>query len=564
MNFRSYKDFGKPLLLLAGAMVLLLMGYTGVKESLRHPADNKNFRTQLKKMSRTVLRCSPDWSAGLLQEEGVPDIMLLPGTGSHVWKIGTGSDSAQLYFNQGINLYYGFHIIEAIPSFKKALHFDSTAAILYWALALAYGPNINDMGYVASPEALLAVSKARFYMNNASAKEKGLINAMAAHYSADSTADRTLLNQAYAARMKALYIKYPNDAEIGSLYADALMNLHPWDFWKHNGHPQPWTPELINVLENTIKNKPDHPGANHYFIHTMEASPYARRAGASADKLGSLAPGLAHMVHMPSHIYIRTGKYEKGRAVNEAAVKNYYAYRTLFPDVANSAFLYEYHNLHMQAASSMNMADYSIAIRDARECRKSIDTSYLSADAPLGGALQYMYMTPLFTMIGFEKWPDILSEPLIPYQQHYGKLIQEFARGMAFAYTGDPDKAKLCLVTMDSLLKEKDMSVILQPFNAPVSGGTVAKYILMGTIAEKENNMQAAIQYFEKGVATEDSMVYQEPRDWLVPARHYLANTLLKQGKYKAAEKVFLQDMQYQPNNYISTSGLRKARHPVD
>ena len=267
---------------------------------------------------------------------------------------------------------------------------------------------------------------------------------------------------------------------------------------------------------------------------------------------------------MPSHIYIRTGKYEQGRAVNEAAVKNYYAYKTLFPDVANSAFLYEYHNLHMQAASSINMADYSVAIRDARDCRKSIDTSYLLADAPMGDALQYMYMTPLFTMITFEKWPEILSEPIVPYQQHYGKLIQEFARGMAFANTGNPDKAKLCLAMMDSLLKEKDMAVILQPFNAPLSGATVAKYILMGTLAEKENNMPAAISYFEKGIATEDSMVYQEPRDWLVPARHYLAHALLKQRKYKAAEKVFLQDMQYQPNNSISTTGLWKARHPAD
>ena len=304
MNVRFYRDSGKLLLLMAGAMVLLLMGYTGVKESLRRPLAKTDFRNQQKKMNRTALRCSPDWSANPSPEEEVPGIMLLPGTGAHVWKITTGNDSAQLYFNQGVNLYYGFHITEAIPSFKKAVRFDSTSAILYWALALAYGPNINDMGYVASPEALLAVSKARLYMNNASAKEKGLINAMAAHYSADSTANRTLLNRAYAGRMKDLYIKYPNDAEIGSLYADALMNLHPWDFWKHNGHPQPWTPELIAVLEKTIKIQPAHPGANHYFIHTMEASPYAWRADASADKLGGLTPGLARIWCICPRIYI--------------------------------------------------------------------------------------------------------------------------------------------------------------------------------------------------------------------------------------------------------------------
>jgi tetratricopeptide (TPR) repeat protein len=266
------------------------------------------------------------------------------------------------------------------------------------------------------------------------------------------------------------------------------------------------------------------------------------------------------MVHMPSHIYIRTGQYDKGRLVNISAVKNYYGYRKLFPDVSISAFLYEYHNLHMQATSSMNMSDYSIAIRDAKDCRKSIDTTYLSGEAPFSDYVQYIYMTPLFTMITFQQWRDILDESLTPYGQHYGRLIQEFARGMAFAHMGYPDKAKTCLALMDSVLKEKDMMIVLSPFNAPVTGGTVAKYILMGTIAEKENNMTAAIQYYAIGVATEDSLVYQEPRDWLVPARHYLGRALLKEKKYADAEKVFLKDLEFQPNNYISTTGLAIAK----
>jgi tetratricopeptide (TPR) repeat protein len=550
----------KPVLLPAGLMFLLLLGYAGLTESLRPSSDRNDPGEMRKKISRTSLKCSPDWSVNPLNENEVSEMILLPGTGSHVWKIPTNSDSALLYFNQGINLYYGFHIVEAIPSFKKALLFDSTSAMLYWAVALAYGPNINDMGYTASPDALAAVTKAKFYRDKAPAKEKGLIDAMDAHYSNDSFADRTLLNQRYAGKMKALFNKYPDDAEIGTLYADALMNLHPWDFWKHNGDPQPWTPDLIRLLKQILKNDPGHPGANHYFIHTMEASPRAAEAGASADRLASLTPGLAHMVHMPSHIYIRTGKYDKGRTTNEAAVKNYYAYRKLFPAVVNSAYLYEYHNLHMQAASSMNMADYSVAIRDARECRQSIDTAYLSVDPPFAEAIQYMYMTPMLTMVTFKHWKDILIEPLVPYQQHYGRLIQEFARGMAFANTGNLVNAKYSLGIMDSLLKEKNMMIVLQPFNAPVTGGTVAKYILMGTIAEKENHLTTAIQYFEKGVATEDGLVYQEPRDWLVPARHYLGKALLKQKKYTAAEKVFLKDLQYQPDNFISKTGLRDSK----
>jgi tetratricopeptide (TPR) repeat protein len=550
----------KLLCLSTAAIVLLLMGYTKIREQSPGKADQETYRKIRKKISLAALRCGPDWSDYQMTTEEIQNMIPLPGTGSHVWKINSSSDSAQFYFNQGINLYYGFHIPEALPSFKKALSFDSTTAILYWAVALAYGPNINDAVYVASKDALLAVSQAKLFMNSSSEKERGLIDAMESHYSPDSTRERAALNQDYADKMKSLYIKYPTDAEIGTLYADALMNLHPWDLWQHDGRPKPWTPELISVLENVLTQNPEHPGANHYYIHTMEASPFASKAKASAERLGRLAPGLSHMVHMPSHIYIRTGEYDKGVKVNEAAVKNYYVYKRLFPAAENNVFLYEYHNRHMQAACSMNTNNYSRAIKDALDCRNAIDKALLSLEDPMGNYAQYMYMTPELTMISFQKWNDILLQPSISKRFHYGALIQEFARGMAYANTGNPELAKSSLAIMESLLIEKNMSVVLAPFNAPVTGATVAKYILMGTIAEKENHMAQAVYYFTKGTETEDSMVYQEPRDWLVPARHYLGHALLKEKKYEEAEKVFLEDLSYQPDNYISTTGLRKAR----
>ena len=550
----------KLLFLSTGAMILLLMGYTKIYEQSLRQGDNEAYGKLRLKMKLASLRCTPDWSDYQITGEDIQNMIPLPGTGSHTWKINSTSDSAQFYFNQGINLYYGFHIPEALPSFKKALSFDSTSAMLYWAVALAYGPNINDAVYVASKDALLAVSKAKLLLNNSSPKERELIEAMESHYSADSTRERAALNQVYADKMKTLYLKYSTDAEIGALYADALMNLHPWDLWQHDGKPKPWTPELISVLENTLAHNPEHPGANHYYIHTMEASPYASKANASADRLGRLTPGLSHMVHMPSHIYIRTGEYDKGVKVNEAAIKNYYGYKKLFPDVVINAFLYDYHNRHMQAACSMNTNDYSRAIKDALDCRNAIDTTLLSMEDPMGNYGQYIYMTPELTMVTFKKWSDILLEPAIGNRYHYGTLIQEFAKGMAYANTGKLEMAKSSLAIMESLLLEKDMSVVLAPFNAPVTGGTVAKYILMGTIAEKENHLNQAIHYFTKGIETEDSLVYQEPRDWLVPARHYLGHALLKEMKYKEAEKVFLKDLSYQPGNYISTTGLKRAR----
>jgi tetratricopeptide (TPR) repeat protein len=550
----------KFLLFSTGVLILLLMGYTRIHEPFPDQADQKTYRKVILKKRLASLRCTPDWSNEQITREEIQDMIPLPGTGSHSWKINTTSDSAQFYFNQGINLYYGFHIIEALPSFKKALTFDSTCAMLYWAVALAYGPNINDVSYTASSDALLAVSKAKLLISNSSLKDRALIDAMEAHYSADSTIERATLNQEYADHMKALYLKYSADAEIGTLYADALMNLHPWDLWQHDGKPRPWTPELITVLENILKNYPEHPGANHYYIHTMEASPFASKANASAERLGRLTPGLSHMVHMPSHIYIRTGEYDKGVKVNEAAVKNYYGYKKLFPGVEGNAFLYEYHNRHMQAACSINKNDYSRAIKDALDCRNAMNTSALSEAAPMGDFMQYLYMTPELTMITFQKWNEILHEPSIGNQYHYAVLIQEFAKGMAWAHTGKPDKAKSSLAIMESLLTNDDMLLELTPFNAPVTGGTVAKYILMGSIAEKENKTAEAVNYYTKAVATEDLLVYQEPRDWLVPARHYLGNLLLKQKKYKEAEKVFLEDLSYQPNNYISTTGLKKAK----
>ena len=539
--------------------IIFLMGYTRIKK-IPVAIDKAAFAKVILKKRFSTISCTPDWTTYHLTKLEIQQMIPLPGTGSHVWKISTKNDSAQFYFNQGINLYYGFHIIEALPSFKKAQTFDPNCAMLYWAEALAYGPNINDLSYAASPDALAATKKAKELENNFSVKEKALIKAMQVRYSNDSTQKRDDLNQQYADKMKELYKKFPSDAEIGALYADALMNQHPWDLWQHDGQPKPWTPQIEKVLESILKYAPNHPGANHYYIHTMEASPYAAKANASAERLGRLAPGIAHIVHMPSHIYIRTGQYEKGVAVNRSAVEKYKTYLKIFPVVANNAPLYEIHNRHMQAACSMNMNNYPLALKDALECRNSFDTSFLSLDAPMGGYVQYVYMTPELAMITFEKWDDILQQPDVATRFHYAAVIQYFAKGMANANTNEIKKARESLTKLESFLNEKDLAVVLTPFNAPLSAANIAKYILMGTIAQKENDPKKAIKYFRMAVATEDSLVYNEPRDWLVPARHYLGNALLNAKKYKQAEEIFREDLKVQPNNFTSVKGLQSAQ----
>lgn len=542
------------------SFIIFLMGYTRVKTPTNQ-VDREAYLKVIQKKQLTSISCSPDWSTYHLTKTEIQQMIPLPGIGAHAWKISTKSDSAQFYFNQGINLYYGFHILESLPSFKKAQLFDSGCAMLYWGEALAYGPNINDYGYAASPDALIAVRNAKEHLNKASVKEKELVNAMAEHFSDDSTEKRKHLNELYADKMKALYAKYPVDAEIGTLYADALMNLHPWDLWKHNGDPQPWTPQIETLLENILKYAPDQPGANHYYIHTMEASPYAEKANASADRLGRLAPGMSHMVHMPSHIYIRTGQYDKGVKVNKDAVGRYAAYFSLYPEVASNAWLYEIHNRHMRAACSMNQSDYSTALKDAGDCRNSIDVSLLSMEAPGGNNMQYVYMTPELTMVTFEKWNDILNQVEVDKQYHYAALIQQFAMGMAWANTGELAKAKSAADKIDDLLNEEDLAVVPTPFSAAVTSGKIAKYILLGNIAEKEDNLAVALNSYKIAVAIEDGLVYNEPRDWLVPARHYFGNLLLKFKRKKDAEQIFREDLKVQPKNYISEIGLKNALH---
>ncbi len=539
-------------------IIIFLVGYTRIKINPDN-IDKAAVANLILKKQFSAIRCTPDWSTYQLSEQEIQQMTPLPGTGSHVWRISTKNDSAQFYFNQGINLYYGFHIIEAMPSFKKAQTFDSTCAMLYWAEALAYGPNINDFGYAASPDALIAIQKAKMLINTASLKERGLIEAMQVRYSVDSIQKRQILNQQYADKMKELYIKFPTDAEIGALYADALMIQHPWDLWQHNGKPKPWTPQIERVLENVLKYSPEHPGANHYYIHTIEASPYAYKATASADRLIKLAPGLSHMVHMPSHIYIRTGQYEKGNKVNKKAIENYFTYLKLYPAVANNAPLYEIHNRHMKAACSMNGNDYAVALQDAIECRNSFDTSFLSMEAPIGEYIQYVYMAPELTMLTFKRWDDILKQADVQNRFHYAALLQQFAKGMAYANTNKLTMARSALTKLETLLPEKGLSVVFTPFNAAISGATIAKYLLIGTIAEKERNFKKAINYFKMAVVTEDSLVYNEPRDWLIPARHFLGNALLAHKKYKEAEKVFREDLKLQPNNYVATKGLKNA-----
>jgi tetratricopeptide (TPR) repeat protein len=544
----------KLYLLSAGMAIVLLLAF-GFSENRKAFS---RYTTAEEYRKRNSISCSPDWTAmgQWIQEQDIPP---LPGSGTHQWTISTKSDSAQFYFNQGINCYYGFHIIEAMASFKKAAKFDPSSAMIQWAQALAYGPNINDLGYAASPDALLASSKAAELSAGATDKEKILIQAQLIRYSADSTVKRGKLNQLYVDKMKEAYTEFPADADIAALYADALMLQHPWDLWKINGTPKPWTPLIREVLEKLLVAYPDHPGANHYYIHVMEPSPFANKALPSADRLGLLTPGLSHLVHMPSHIYLRTGNYSKGVAVNQNAVNSYKKYITLYAPVAGNDFLYIIHNLHMQTNNAMMEGNASSAVQSAKETVNSIPKDYLDMQGALGNYIQYVYMIPVLVHVRFGHWSELLSMQQPDSSLVFANVLYRFGRGMTFAQQNKIREARQELENLRQLMKDSRLAVPMAPFSSALDGAVVAENLLNGSIVLGEKKYEEAIAMLKKAVLAEENMVYNEPRDWLLNPKHYLGNAYLKAGQWQNAKNVFQNDLENNAENGWALFGLYQA-----
>jgi tetratricopeptide (TPR) repeat protein len=508
--------------------------------------------------SKPAIGCSPNL-ANINFKDSANLIPLLKGWGNHRMAVTVQHDSANIYFQQGINMYYGFHIIEALSSFEKALSFDSSFAMGYWGKALAYGPNINDLGYTASPEALIAVQKAKSMCNNCTPVEKALIDAIEVRYTADTSQRREQLNQAYADAMKQVYNTYPDDGDVAALYVDAMMVQHPWDLYDRNYDPKPWTPQIVQVLEAVVKKFPEHPGASHYYIHAVEGSKQPERALQIADRLGGLMPGLAHLVHMPSHIYIRSGYYKKGVEVNEAAVAGYYNYLSHYPATVNNSFLYLMHNRHMQAACANMDGQYTAAMKYANQTKESVDSAFLTAGGFLGMYGQYMYSTPLLTQVRFGKWDDILQTPNVPQAWVYASSMQHFAKGLAYARRQQFEQANREMQRMKDSINSPQLQEHPNAFNPGIEAVQVAEKVLQGVMAEERGMLTQSITLLKEAVHEEDGMLYNEPKDWVLPVRHYLGRVLLKAKQYAEAEKIYKEDLKINPNNAWALTGLQEA-----
>ncbi|HVU56594.1 MAG TPA: tetratricopeptide repeat protein [Puia sp.] len=540
------------LALLAG---LLLEGFIQLHSPKTDPLAAR--RQALLYKQSNLIRCGADLTTFDPTADPIP---FLSGWGDYRMPVTEKNDSAYLYFQQGINMYYGFHIIEALASFDKSTRFDSGFAMGYWGVALAYGPNINDNGYSANPAALAAAIKAKALSAHVSPAEKALIDAIQPRYSADSTQTREHLDQLYVDAMRTAYQQFPRDHDIAALYADALMQQHPWDLYDRYGKPKTWTPPIVAILEGILKTEPNHPGAAHYYIHAVEASDHPGSALDVAGRLPTLMPGVSHLVHMPAHIYIRTGNYDEGWRLNTLAVKGYYDYLDKYAPVSGNTPLYLIHNLHMQAACANMDGRYADAIKASIDTRASFDSSWMSAPDFNGVFMQYVYMTPLLTQVRFGKWDEILKDPVPATAYIYADVLSHYARGIALARKGQPTDAEQELQALQHDTLHPQLKAPAPNYANPgINGARVAERILAGVIAESRNQMQPAIEALRTAVEIEDAMIYDEPKDWQQPARQFLGAVYIKTGRYKEAEKAFREDLQINPNNGWSYTGLATA-----
>ena len=479
--------------------------------------------------------------------------------GDHELAVTTTSELSQRFFNQGLILSYGFNHREAARAFREAARLDSTCAMAYWGLALVLGPNINaPMESTDVEEAFESAERAQQFAIHVSEWEKGLIVALAERYRSKDMDDRPQMDEAYAEAMRKLYHAYPNHNDIATLTAEALMDLHPWDLWQKDGNPQAWTPEIVEIIEGVLKRNPNHPGANHLYIHAVEASFKPEKALASADRLLDLVPGAGHLVHMPSHVYIRTGRYHQGSIANQKAVLADSLYITACNAQGLYPLAYYPHNYHFLAATAALEGRGELAVNAAYQVAAHVDVSLL--EEPGYGTLQHYYMIPHYVLVKFAQWDNILALPMPKESLIYPRAVAHYARGMAFAGKGNLNAAKAELIYLRQIaampaLKE----VTIWDINSTDQLMQIATRVLEAELLGRQKKYVRAIELLEEAVAIEDQLNYNEPPDWFFSVRHQLGSVLLNIGQAAKAEEVYRQDLFLYPENGYALRGLYLA-----
>jgi tetratricopeptide (TPR) repeat protein len=469
----------------------------------------------------------------------------------------TSSALAQRYFEQGMTLAWGFNPAEAERSFAAAIRTDPQCGACYWGLAWVQGPTINaDMPAKAAQNVADAIRHAQALSAGMTPRYRGLIAALAArHPDPAAPVDES----AYATAMGALARRFPGDAEIATLAAEAELNLRPYDWWESDGTAKQWTGKAIDPLARALRLSPAHPGANHYWIHLMESSAHPERALDSANRLATLVPGSGHLLHMPAHIYMRVGRYADASRANEASIAADRAY--LAQVDAQQAYRVGYvaHNHHFLFASAAMEGRRGAALAAA-------EAAYPAAcgQAPNDrstGILQQYTVLPLFARVRFGQWRQILEDTLPPdVSEPYPLAMFHYARGTAYAKTGQLVQARAELSRLNAFAADPALQRIkVKNINAVDALVRIAQVTLQADIAAAEGNLAAAVTLLAQAVAIEDGLAYDEPHLWLAPTRHALGAALLAAGRHDDAARVYREDLRHYPANGWSLSGLASA-----
>jgi tetratricopeptide (TPR) repeat protein len=484
-------------------------------------------------------------------------VTLVSGLGDLHHPVSTHNVEAQKFFDQGLRFIYAFNHDEAARSFQHASELDPKLAMAYWGVAEAVGPNYNDP---ADPDRFKrahdAVQKASDLSGNASPSEQAYIQALAKRFPADPNADLQKAAEEYRDAMRQVAKDYPDDLDAATLFAEAGMNLHPWGLWHQDGTPQVGTEEIVATLESVIKRDPNHLGAVHYYIHAVEASNNPERALAGANKLAAMAPGAGHIVHMPAHIYIRTGDYEAAVKTNEQAAEVDRAYIKQSGSQGIYSMMYYSHNLHFVAVCGAMNGRYAEARKNADLLAANVGP-HVKEMPPLEG-----FMTiPMAVEIRFHHWSEILKMPAPDPAMKTTTVFWHFGRGLALAGTGSLTEAE----SEYKFVSEAEASTPPDAiFQMPINNKTkdilkIAEDVLGAKIAMAKKDPANAISQLRDAVAIQDKLNYGEPPDWFYPVRESLGGALLMSGDAAGAEKVFREDLERNPRNPRSLFGLHQA-----
>ncbi|MBX2816887.1 MAG: hypothetical protein KTR24_12855 [Saprospiraceae bacterium] len=541
------------LFMLVSAITLLISTFSDV--SLEKPIDD-NAMEEMLKPNFSMCRTGGIFVLEPLIDYNEPIAPKLDGLGDLHFEVTTNSSQAQAFFDQGMRLVYAFNHAEAYRAFQEASRLDPNMCMAYWGQALSLGPNINDPlpDLMRHKIAYEAITKAKERSTSASAMEKALIEAYQARCTNEEV-EQQALNDRYHEEMKMVYRDFGDHPEVGTLYAASIMNTMPWNYWDENKEPRPGTTEAVDAITKVVNSYPSHPGARHYHIHIIEAvDPHS--ALATADALGPLMPAAGHLVHMPSHIYIGTGMYEKAAEVNRKAIKADEAYIAQCQAQGMYPLVYYPHNIHFLWAATSITGNSEEAIDAAEKVALRIPRE----QAGILPFLQDFMAVPVQTYVRFGRWNDILSTPGPDTSLLHTRMMWHYARGFALARLGLLDAADAELESVKAIAADPRAKTLLAAYNNPTSEvGKVASMSLAGEIAAERGDLDQAIGLLKSADIHEKNLVYQEPAAWHYPVKQALGAVMLQAGQAAEAEAVYRADLDRLPGNGWSLFGLYQS-----